>query len=133
MGLAAEELPWTAAFASFQVVSVLPGHAGAVPLDPGLQRHGLIGHFLGERRSLCEAFLQERLGDGLLVSVIGPLEQSLIALAHVPVGADRVHGCRLGLKGCQRSHKGLLGSRRTLSQNVSSLAERQERRKIPLD
>ncbi|ALQ03676.1 hypothetical protein AK973_3227 [Pseudomonas brassicacearum] len=43
-----------------------------------------------------------------------------------------MHGSRPGLKGCQRSHKGLLGSRRTLNQHVSSVAERRQRRKIPL-
>lgn len=85
VGLAAEELPRAAVFAPLQVVSVLPGHTGAVLLDPGLQRHGVIGHLLGERRSLCDALLEERLGDGLLVGVVGALEQSLIALAHVSV------------------------------------------------
>ncbi|MNF99607.1 hypothetical protein D3C84_825130 [compost metagenome] len=132
VGLAAEELPRAAVFAPLQVVSVLPGHTGAVLLDPGLQRHGVIGHLLGERRSLCDALLEERLGDGLLVGVVGALEQSLIALAHVSVRGDRLDGGRPGLKGCQRSHKGLLGSRRTLNQNVSSVAERRQRRKIPL-
>ncbi len=132
MGLAAEELARAAIFAPLQVVSVLPGHAGTVLLDPGLQRRGVIGHLLGKRRSLCDAFLEERLGDGLLVSVVGALEQLFITLAHVPVRRNGVHGSRPGLKGCQRSHKGLLGSRRTLNQHVSSVAERRQRRKIPL-
>ncbi len=73
MGPATEELPGATALAPFQVVGVLPGHSGAVLLDPGQQCRGVVGDFLGQCARLFKARLQEGLGASLLVSIVRPL------------------------------------------------------------